>query len=98
MSEFDKYVESIIEDFVEDCKCCKSIDEDQELTKDQLSLIKENFKEHKSCYDRGYEEAKEESTELILSCIYGENESASIECMECNSIIIDDTSLFGEED
>lgn len=98
MINFKTYKENIIEDFIEDCKGCKTMAKKQELTDDQLKTISSNFEEHRKCFEEEYEKASDEASELILSCIYGKNESASIECMVCNTVIIDDISLFGEEE
>lgn len=94
---FEQYKKSIIEDFVADCIVCGSMSEDQELTNNQLETIHENFKNHEKCFNEEYEAAKNDDSELIISCIYGNCVSASIECMHCNEVIVDDETLFMEE-
>lgn len=92
--DFENYRESIIKDFEEDCQACGL---DRDLSDKEKEIIRERFDEHINCFDDGYEDAKNQAMELISSCIYGDNQSASIECMECNTVIIDDETLFGEE-
>ena len=91
---FEEYRKSIIEDFQEDCKCCGL---NRDLSEKEKEIIKTNFDSHMTCFNNGYENAKNQAMELIVSCIYGNNESASIECMEYNTVIIDDNVLLNEE-
>lgn len=90
---FEKYRESIIEDFEEDCQCCGL---NRCLSDEEKEVIRERFNKHINCFNNEYDEAAQQSMELIVSCIYGNKESASIECMACNTIIVDDKVLFGE--
>lgn len=95
---FETYRDSIIEDFIEDCVSVASLEKGQGLTDHQIKEINERFEEHRECFEKGYENAKDEAMELITSCIYA-GISASIECMECSTVIIDDEILFhGEQD
>lgn len=91
---FEDYIESIIEDFEEDCNHCGTI---KELSEKQIDIIKSNFQEHRHCFDTEYENAKDDASELIVSCIYGNNVSASIECLNCNTVIVDDETLMMED-
>ena len=88
---FYNYRDSVIDDFVDDYKQCQTLSRD--LTNEEVEDIHERFEEHKKCFDSHYKEFCNEDAELFTTCIYGDNISASIECNQCNSVIIDDVSI-----
>ena len=88
---FYNYRDSVIDDFVDDYKQCQTLSRD--LTNEEVEDIHERFEEHKECFDNHYKEFCNEDAELFTTCIYGNNISASIECNQCNSVIIDDVSI-----
>lgn len=92
---FEKYRDSIIEDFKEDYKKCQILGRD--LTKEEIEDIQERFEDHRSCFEQNYEDFCSENEELITACIYGDNISASIECRCCYELIIDDV-IIAEND
>lgn len=88
---FYNYRDSVIDDFIEDYNQCEVLSRD--LTAKELEDIHERFEEHRECFDNHYKEFCNEDAELFTTCIYGDNISASIECNQCNNVIIDDVSI-----
>lgn len=89
---FIEYRDDVIENFEEDCVLCGSLNKIGDLTDKQIDVILDRFSEHEKCYEHK-EEFDQENLDIFSSVIYGDNESASIECMHCNSVIIDDNVL-----
>lgn len=89
---FEAYRDNIIKDFVEDCIYCGTMSKGQILTDEQIDEINKSFEPHRKCF----ESAKDDAMELIVSCIYGDSVSSSIECLKCNEVIIDDEVLFNQ--
>lgn len=87
---FEKYINKVIEDFQEDINNCETYP--YELTEIEKNIIKEEFEKHRKCFDNK-KEFDDCDEELFVSVIYGDNESASIECMNCNTVLIDDLVL-----
>ena len=87
---FEKYRDSIIEDF----KKSLSSNGFGVLAQKKIDLIKERFESHRECYVK--------NTEKISICCYGNRQgkvvNLSIECHNCNSLIIDTDILFLEEE
>lgn len=88
---FNNYKDSVIDNFIDDYKQCQTLSRD--LTNEEIKDIHERFEEHKECFDNHYKEFCNEDAELFTTCIYGDNISASIECNQCNCVIIDDASI-----
>lgn len=92
---FENYRDKIIDDFVEDYHNCCTLA--RNLTEEEIKDIHNRFEEHRECFENNYEEYCKEDAELISSCIYGDNISASIECHCCNSVIIDDFIIADDD-
>lgn len=90
---FNRYRDSIIEDFKESCKeAFKS-----EVSDENVQEIKERFEEHRQCYEHKHE-FDEENLDIMSTVVYGDMNNVSIECFNCNSIIIDSEALeLGDE-
>lgn len=92
--DFEKYRNSIIEDFVEECK------ENDLLTEEEINKsideIIERFEEHRECYKYKLD-FDNESLEIMGTVVYGDYSNVAIECNQCNSIIVDSRVLEGDE-
>lgn len=91
---FEIYKDLVISDFEEDCQQCDIL---ENLTDKQKEEINERFEEHKACYSCK-EEFDKENLELFNSCIYGINANVSIECNNCDEVIIDSEILLLKEE
>lgn len=91
---FERYRDSIIEDFKDDCESINSWNGD--FIESKREEIEERFEEHKECY-KHKAEFDEEDLDIMSSVIYGDNSNATIECNHCNSVIIDAEALEGDE-
>ena len=87
---FKRYMESIIEEFNEDCLSCGLIT--TALTDEQKEEIRESFKQHEHCYENKTDFDKE-ALDIMGVVIYGDNSNVAIECNQCDSIIIDNEIL-----
>lgn len=91
---FERYRDSIIEDFKDDCESINSWNGD--FIESKREEIEERFEEHKECY-KHKSEFDVEDLDIMGSVIYGNDLNAAIECNHCNSVIIDSESLEGDK-
>ena len=61
----------------------------KEFSQNQIDMIKEKIKEHKSCHNSWINNEDINNEDMIEISVYSGGESVALECMNCNSIIID---------
>lgn len=91
---FEEYRDSTVNEFKYYCKRTGAMKEN--LTDEQIDLIKERFEEHKECY-KHKDVFDSEDSEMFGSVIYGDGVNIAIECFQCDSVIIDSDVLKGDE-
>lgn len=91
--DFDKYINSVIEDFASDCISAGFIDD---LNHEHIKEIKEKFKEHKVCFE-SKSDFDNENLDIMESVVYGDYDNVAIECNQCNTIIVDSIYVEGDE-
>lgn len=87
---FEKYINTLVEDFNEDCLSYGLIK--NSLTDDQEEEIKERIMEHEECFNHK-DEFDADNSEIMNVAIYGSGANIAIECNQCGSIIIDNEAL-----
>lgn len=92
---FENCRDNAIKNFILDCYACDTLDKDCDIDNVYINKIKNALESHRECFKNGLFD-NVNPKDIIVNCVYG-GINASIECTECNSVIIDDESLFDDD-